>query len=257
MCTVTFIPREHGFILGMNRDERRERGRLSLPPAVEENAIFPRDGDGGTWIGVNASGIAFAILNRNGTKFPKTRSRGDVIPRLLASGNLSSASERLATSDLTGTLSFTLLILSAREQQVSEHVWDGKMLAAMHHVWAPRHWFSSGLSDQKATEHRSELVAAAATEGDHASLEWMRRLHRAHGNAPGPFSICVHRPEVGSVSYTEITAEPERITMAYCVGPPCQNASSQVIPLELPILAPSLEAETFGAAMIPIGRDRG
>ena len=39
-----------------------------------------------------------------------------------------------------------------------------------------------------------------------ASLAWMRRLHRSHVPAPGPFSICVHREDARTVSYTEIEA---------------------------------------------------
>jgi hypothetical protein len=236
MCTVTFIPRDRGFILGMNRDERWERGQRSYPPAVIQNAIFPGDAQGGTWIGVNASGLAFAILNRNGDTFRKTHSRGDVIPRLISSQNVNEAYERLRGVDLAGTLSFTLLIFSLTEQQVHEHIWDARVLATIRHPWTPRHWFSSGLSDEKAKERRSQLITEARTEPDYASLAWIRRLHRAHGVAPGPFSICVHREEVGSVSYTEITAKPERITMAYCVGPPCQNESTLTTPLALPLL---------------------
>jgi hypothetical protein len=233
MCTVTFIPRDRGFLLGMNRDEQWERGRKSFPPTVTQDAIFPRDEKGGTWIAVNAFGMAFAILNRNGTSFSKTRSRGDVIPQLLRSDTLSAAYDRTRSLQLEGTLSFTLLIFSSEDQQVSEQVWDGQGLSSASHPWALRHWFSSGLSDEEANRHRSRIVLDSESEVDFASPAWLRRLHRTHGNAPGPFSICVHREQVGSVSYTEVTTDPEQITMSYLTGPPCQN-QSEGIRLTLP-----------------------
>jgi hypothetical protein len=205
--------------------------------------MFPRDAEGGTWIAANASGIAFTILNRNGARRPKNQSRGDVIPQLVSSRSLKDASERLRTLDVIGTLSFTLMIFSAPEEQLSEHIWDGELLRATNYEWAARNWFSSGLSDQTAKEHRSEIVVAGKGDDNYGSLEWMRRLHRAHGTAPDPFSICVHRQEVGSVSYTEIIAEPDRITMFYWAGSPCQSQSATPIHLTLP----SPEQKPMGA----------
>ena len=227
MCTVTFIPRHHGFLLGMNRDEQWERGRKSFPPTVTQDAIFPRDEQGGTWIAVNASGIAFAILNRNGSVRTKTRSRGDVIPQLIQSRNLKDTSDQINISTLDGTLPFTLLIFSAHDRQILERIWDGKQLSSALHPWALHHWFSSGLSDEEAKRCRLQIVSGSQSEGDFGSLEWLRRLHRAHGNSPGPFSICVHREKVGSVSYTEVSADAEQITMSFWTGPPCRHQSVQ------------------------------
>jgi hypothetical protein len=223
MCTVTFIPRDRGFLLGMNRDERWERGRDSVPPQIQGNSIYPRDVEGGTWIAVNAGGMAFAILNRNGKGITKTRSRGEVILQLISCNRMLEVESRLHSLELTGTLPFTLLVISKSEKQLSEHVWDGKKLVGNQYGWTARHWFSSGLSDQTATEHRSEAVKATSEERDYGSPEWMRRLHCAHGDAPGPFSICVHREAVGSVSYTEIDVGSGRVSMSYSAGSPCKQ----------------------------------
>ena len=68
MCTLTFIPKPKGYLLGMNRDERLLR-ELALPPAATTvsslPAVYPRESGGGTWIGSNAAGITFALLNQN------------------------------------------------------------------------------------------------------------------------------------------------------------------------------------------------
>jgi hypothetical protein len=231
MCTVTFIPRQNGFLLGMNRDERWERGRDSIPPQIHGNSIYPRDVEGGTWIGVNAAGMAFAILNRNGKEITRTRSRGEVILQLISCNRMMEMGSRLASLDLHGTLPFTLLVISASDKRLAEHVWDGETLFAIPYDWTARHWFSSGLSDETATEHRSEVVKATSAEQDYGSPEWLRRLHRSHGDAPGPFSICVHRKEVGSVSYTEIAVAPDRISMGYRTGSPCTDQALTTLSL--------------------------
>src|SRR4051812_9824549 len=100
MCTVTFLPRKRGYLLGMNRDELRTRAR-GLPPAIHRvdscSALYPSEPGGGTWISLNNSGVTFALINwyaapRRVTT--KVVSRGSVItsirmadaPEVVASG---------------------------------------------------------------------------------------------------------------------------------------------------------------------------
>src|SRR6478736_5938086 len=85
MCTLTFIPKPQGYLLGMNRDERLTRELALAPTAIIASglpAVYPREQGGGTWIGSNSSGITFALLNQNPGSHAqmKERSRGGVIP---------------------------------------------------------------------------------------------------------------------------------------------------------------------------------
>jgi uncharacterized protein with NRDE domain len=81
--------------MAMNRDEQIARG-AGMPSEMHEfdgtKAIYPNDGDGGTWIAANECGIALALLNWNdiapSAKAVKTRSRGRVIPALIDSRSL-------------------------------------------------------------------------------------------------------------------------------------------------------------------------
>jgi hypothetical protein len=41
MCTVTFIPGADGFVLGMNRDEKRQRVRIH-PPRLDAAGAMNR-----------------------------------------------------------------------------------------------------------------------------------------------------------------------------------------------------------------------
>jgi hypothetical protein len=49
----------------------------------------------------------------------------------------------------------------------------------------------------------------------------MRRLHQNHGAAAGPFSICVHRDDAATLSYTEVEVTSRELVMRYRPGQPC------------------------------------
>src|SRR6266496_3668798 len=236
MCTVTFIPKRHGFYLGMNRDERIARGPATPPACLESAciaAIYPRDIEGGTWIGVNQFGVAFALLNWNDvaldSNVEKRRSRGLLIPELLSSASLQQAQARIKQMDLSGTLPFRLVAVSNESRMIQEFQWDTRSVTTETRSWGLRHWFSSSLSDQEAGTKRGETCQIARRHSQAGSLAWMRKLHRSHLGGPGPFSICVHRENVRTLSYTELICTPKGIRCSYRPGSPCRaQAASQV-----------------------------
>src|SRR5260370_426377 len=117
MCTLTFIPRNNGYYLAMNRDERIARGSATPPARLvlgKTSALYPRDIEGGTWIAANELGHGFALLNWNdviakGAKPLKTRSRGSVIQDVVHLRSLDQVQDRLNHLDLTGILPFRLV----------------------------------------------------------------------------------------------------------------------------------------------------
>ncbi len=228
MCTLTFIPKPGGYLLGMNRDESLRRERALSPKVVEHGGIeaaYPREGaTGGTWIAVNAAGISMALLNQNrgpnaGTR---VRSRGLVILSLIHAGNMRQTVEQLEKSDFSGMMPFLLAAFFPAERLIAEWKWDGSALQSRPWTWRPRHWFSSGISDSMATQVRGAFCQEAWRRRDAGSAEWLRKVHAAHAPVRGSFSVCVHRPEVGSVSYTEIAFDGQRAGMNYHAGAPCQ-----------------------------------
>jgi hypothetical protein len=54
-------------------------------------------------------------------------------------------------------------------------------------------------------------------------VAWLRALHRDHGNEPGAFSICVHRDDAATVSYSEILVSSDRVSFHYHPGRPCRR----------------------------------
>jgi Transport and Golgi organisation 2 len=226
MCTLTFIPKPQGYLLGMNRDERLTR-ELALPPAITSdslNAIYPREDSGGTWIGSNVAGISFALLNQNPgpQSQQKERSRGEIIPSLLKSSHFPQAMRTFQQMDFRGMLPFLLIGIFPAEQIISQCRWDGGQLEFVRIGWDVRHWFSSGVSDEMARKVRGSTCYEAWRRRDAASPEWLRGLHASHSPVRGSFSICMHRPDAATVSYTETSFSDGHLTMRYHGGQPCQ-----------------------------------
>lgn len=229
MCTLTVIPGDDGYHLGMNRDERLSRGLAAPPTRVNldgSSAIYPRDSAGGTWIAANQRGFALALLNLNEVRQasempPNARSRGLIIPALISSSSLQGANQTFSQIDLTDTAPFRLVGVFPAEMKIQEWRWDRKSLESEVYGWEFRQWFSSSLSDAEASTLRGAACKSAWDEDGAGSLPWLRRLHASHVNGPGPFSVCVHRENVRTVSYTEITASKDRVECEYFSGSPC------------------------------------
>ncbi len=226
MCTVTFVPRSEGYLIAMNRDERITRGPATLPTVVEigpVRALYPRDVQGGTWIAASSRGIAFALLNWNdgGVVQPKTRSRGCVIPALMGCGSIRNADATLKRLEFRGILPFRLVGFFPSENHIAEWRWNQDSLIRDRFTWDSQQWYSSSLSDAEATMRRSLAHARAQHEDDVNSLIWLRRLHASHDQENPPFSICVHRQDVETVSYTELLCTPRHVQCHYRGGNPC------------------------------------
>jgi transport and Golgi organization protein 2 len=229
MCTLTVVTGNGTYRIAMNRDEKITRG-AGLPPQIHEfdgtRVICPGDGTGGAWIAVNEYGIALALLNWNDIGPPriaadKTRSRGRVIPALIDSRSLSQLHAVFDISNFKGMLPFRLVGVFPLERKIREWRWDSAQLESQVHLWESRHWFSSSLSDQQAEAMRGAACRNAWSEKDAGSLSWLRRLHASHATGPGPFSVCVHREEVKTLSYSEIECMSAGIRLEHFLGSPC------------------------------------
>ena len=228
MCTLSIIPAEQGYLAGMNRDELLTRSP-ALPPATFHRkcmaAIHPREPSGGTWIACNSRGNLLALLNWNEVDLralgEKSRTRGGVIPELIYEAESSSTDLRLRQMDLVGVFPFRLIGAFPEERTFVEWQWDGLRAIRFNYPWERRHWFSSSISNTRAKEVRSGVCEAAAAETTVLDEHWLRRLHRSHTPDPGPFSICVHRPDVATLSYTEVKHHDSSVSMKYFSGNPC------------------------------------
>lgn len=228
MCTLTFVPAKDGYVAGMNRDEK-----LTRPPAISPKrfdfpggvSIYPRESSGGTWIGCNSHGNLLALLNWNHVRpqvgGTKVRSRGVLIPELISGEDLADTHGRYTQLDLDGVLPFRLIGVFPGESVITEWRWDGLRRQEFKFTWGKRHWFSSGVSDALAQRERGRTSEKAETDRSTELVSWVRNLHQSHDPVPGPFSVCVHREDAATVSYTEVRCSAEGASMSYRSGSPC------------------------------------
>lgn len=228
MCTLSFVPRNDGYLVAMNRDELRTRLPALQPRVFDLNSIevmYPREPAGGAWIASNAAGNLLALLNWNDvdSEMPgaKLQTRGAVIPKLIAETSSMGVALRFQELDLWGMLPFRLIGIFLQERSVHQWRWDGTRLTDVQSSWTRLHWFSSGLSDALAQKHRHRTCEAAAQESDAWDEAWLAKVHRSHAPAPGAYSICVHRADASTVSHTLVRCAPRYISMSYLEGNPC------------------------------------
>ena len=231
MCTVTFIPRDDGFYVAMNRDERIARPSANPPVSSRHRSvesIYPVDSEGGTWIAANQMGVAFAVLNSNDAQVlrKRSRTRGGVIPALVTSDCSQAAESELHQLNLDGILPFRLVGFFPSEGCVTEWCWDQRSIEQRSFAWTRRQWCSSSLSDATATFTRKRAFEQKLA-GEHAvSLKRLRQLHSSHDPDDPRFSHCVHRKSVETVSYTELICSDQRIECSYLAGSPCKKDRS-------------------------------
>jgi len=262
MCTVSFIPKQRGFYLAMNRDEKRSR-ETALAPAIVDlatgrarsirhrtdssgrrtgglatcRAIFPREHEGGTWIAANDSGVCLALINWHRIEREPEHSivsRGQVIIALAGKSSADEIAATLADLPLRQLRPFRLITIIPSTKDIMEWRWNLERLSIRTHAWQPQHWFSSGFDERQAQRERRRICDAAHKQITARKLGWLRRLHRSHSPKSGPFSICMHRSGAATVSYTEVAVSDQRATMRYKDGPPCsaRPTITKILPLQ-------------------------
>lgn len=227
MCTVTFIARQNGYALGMNRDEKLTRA-TGLSPArhqiASREALFPSEPGGGTWIGVNDSATTFALINWYSIPERvegKAFSRGDVVKSVLAAGSSALADRLLTGAPLSRVNPFRLIGIFPAGHGVVEWRWNMRKLERVDHPWKTNTWISSAFDEPGAQRSRGEGFSQALKQASAGTADWLRRLHRSHGAERGPYSTCMHRGDAATVSYTEISVTRQTATMRYLPGAPC------------------------------------
>lgn len=230
MCTITFMPRRQGYRLGMNRDEKRSRAQ-GLAPTLREihgcRVLYPSEPTGGTWIALNERGISFALINwysvAAGVDIQPV-SRGVIIPSICAAASVQSVDAGLIELPLDRINPFRLIGVFPGSRQVMEWRWNLEELTRNHRRWRARQWISSGFDEPKAQRIRNKAFREALSQNSAGSLDWLRRLHRSHSPRSGPFSICMHRDDAATVSYTELCFSAGRSEMRYARGSACGDS---------------------------------
>jgi hypothetical protein len=239
VCTASWLRRGGELRVYFNRDELDGREPGTAPAAAEHDGVrfvAPRDGrTGGTWIAATDRGLALALLNRSdGLQPPRPGTRGRLIPRLVAARDPDDLTSRLLREPLRDLPPFRLVSFWLEPARAEAVTWDGRNLAVELLDADDGMLCSSGLGDERATRERAERrtrARARAAEWDHAAL---RAFHRSHEPEPSAWSVCMHRTDAETVSYTEVCLSPAGVRLAYVASPPCRGGE----PVEL-VLEPS------------------
>jgi hypothetical protein len=230
MCTISFLPKAQGFYLAMNRDEKLDRSTALAPRIINIGsrlAVFPSEPTGGTWISANDAGVCLALIDWHRVKRELRHdivSRGQIVGALTGKYSAEEIADGVMELPLRKLRPFRLIVVLPSERHVIEWRWNLEQPTMRDHQWRRQHWFSSGLDEERAELER-QRVCDLAHNGQLGSLGSLRQLHRSHAPKRGPFSICMHRPDAATVSYTEVAVSERRATMRYKSGPCCAKGT--------------------------------
>lgn len=234
MCTVTFIPRDVGYYLAMNRDEQLKR-IAGLPPQKKivdgRTILCPSEPTGGTWISLNDAQVCFALINWYSVTARVATgvvSRGKIVESSSTFCTPEEAGENFANLPLRSINPFRLIGIFPDSREAIEWRWNLKKLVRHDCGWKPRQWISSGYDEPQAQIVRGSTFERMSRNPDFGTLDWLRQLHSSHSPKQGPFSTCMHREGAGTVSYTEVIADDDKLGMNYREGCPCQPTSVSV-----------------------------
>lgn len=222
MCTASLIATgQRSWRFAFNRDELRDRAPAEAPSLCTVDGVacaWPVDGAaGGTWIAASARGLVLALLNRNADDAERwrrsagLRSRGAIIPELIASPGAGAALDALAERPLDRFAPFALIVID--DGTVATATWDGSALSlAPVEAGGPRMWASSGYGDERVRAPRAAAFAAVAADPDPARQD---AFHAGREGADHVAWVAMRRDDARSVSRTVIAVDPTALHLRY------------------------------------------
>ena len=219
MCTVSIVPTVDGCRLVCNRDERRSRPIARRPRSQTpvSGATWPVDPvSGGTWIGVNDNGLILALLNKTSTPGivrQPVRSRGVIVPELLACASMDQVVTRMETLDSRTFEPFRLVVV---QRSVVAAITCDSLPAAVEIscLVSPVMFTSSSLGDAIVDAPRRELFEQIVVSTD----DWLGGQHRFHRHQwpeRRPVSVLMAREDAATVSRTTINVTRRGIALEY------------------------------------------
>jgi hypothetical protein len=141
------------------------------------------------------------------------RSRGLIIPALLASDGLDETLAAASSIDLRAFLPFRLI--AAHETRVSAGTWDGDTFVVEHFLLdAPLVFTSSSLGDHVVEPPRLRLFADVVVDSP-SWLDGQFRFHRHQWRDQPELSVRMERPGARTVSISSIDAGQETLLFTY------------------------------------------
>lgn len=233
MCTVTWLRSASGYQLFFNRDELRSRQQAQPPQLHRENGttyIAPIDGDaGGTWISVNQYGLTLCLLNnyRAATKLAERdwNSRGLLVSRFAPRATVGEIVAEIKETDLSRNKPFDLLIFDNGQLPV-QIAWDGFRLEVKHNPEMPL--TSSSFNTAQVIRNRLTQLE----KGKNLGADMLHRFHASHNPEKGAYSVCMHRDDACTVSFSHIVVDESQIRFEYLDGAPCESQAATSLTID-------------------------
>jgi hypothetical protein len=152
---------------------------------------------------------------------PEFRSRGLLVTDLCDALHASEVGERLAETDLARYRPFSLLAVdpNARARLFE---WTGYALEEDAHALARLPLASSSFDQSIARVQRRQLFEdLLAATGGKLTAALQSAFHHSHAGGPGPFSVCMHRTDAETRSFTRVSVRAGEVEMVYRAGAPC------------------------------------
>ncbi|MDA1316263.1 MAG: NRDE family protein [Acidobacteria bacterium] len=236
MCTVTWLVEEDGYSLFFNRDERHSRG-IAFPPSVDlRNGVeylSPTDADGGgTWITANQFGLTICLLNsyqQGPQRDVAFETRGRIPIEFADARSIAEVADGLETFSLRRFAPFRLLVLQPGEQPWT-CLWNGSVLSGDTDARPTMPLTSSSFQTEQVEAarqdtFRQQFCLRGPTKAD------LEAFHRGHNGESGAHSVCMHRHDAQTVSYSRVTVDEESVCFAYAPGSPCNGEGVNIIRL--------------------------
>ncbi|WP_293264980.1 NRDE family protein [Neptunomonas sp.] len=223
MCTVSWLINQNGYHLFFNRDEQRSRSKALPPSHYETNnvtALMPLDPDGdGSWISVNEWGFSLCLLNFYQGDIPRgpLSSRGHLLKSLSYLNTISAFTTEIECLNLNCYAPFTILAFerSFDGADIKRYQWDGKKLLTLN-VSSPL--TSSSVEFEKVSATRiNRYTSSTSMNTAQQHIEY----HQGHHPTKGHQSVCMHRRDAKTVSFSHILVTNEYASFDYQNGSPC------------------------------------
>lgn len=240
MCTLSwFFGKTHAHVF-FNRDEQKTRAIAKPPHVISINQVdrlMPIDPvGGGSWLAVNEFGWTFALLNFYQGSIPKGNliSRGDIIRGISELNCFDHIVDFFDGLELAKYAPFSLVCFapidaSAGEKPPHQSVdrqtatmlrWTGNTLQV---VAQQSPLFSSAVMFDDVvlsrTQQAEEYIAGVTCERER--IDKHIALHCSHEPTASAQSICMHREDAHTVSFSHIEVTPGDVIFNYTNGSPC------------------------------------
>lgn len=232
MCTVSWAATAEGYELFCNRDERRTRKAAHAPTVRTSRGmrfLAPTDAEaGGTWIAANEFGLTLCLLNRysegESGAAGEFKSRGLLLPDLISLRDPAEVMRAVARGGLSQFRTFSLLALAPGATPAAA-CWTGsRLLVCDEDGDSQMPLTSSSFNTAEVVRVRRELFQAMAAGFTDRPTETLTRFHHSHEPGPGPLSVCMHRPDASTVSFSRVKVNHGSVEFYYQPGPPCAGA---------------------------------